>query len=455
MTSEIRTEAPSASTPVTRKRLTRRPFQVVVLALVTGGLYVPVWWLGVLREEHAHRTLREPEPDRSSGSLWHRIKLIVSAVAVALFFMALWFFFAVQAVVDDQTSPLVSAAWLFILFGVGGGVISLSQTDKRLRSLEEAATGRQPVGSVRRIGLRTAAVLTWPISWPIIVVNGVYAVERRLSVLPQSPEALSPEPACGDQVFAWKAWTRWRGHRQLLVRIIRACLWAAGKNGETECLIKVSALGDAERFRLPREFKEDATPEALRRFETILINVSGEHVRVRVRLKSGRVRRRSPYDAGVVLRVHGRPGTSREQVLRARDEVASAVQRGSGRFSRTAPTGDPAAESLGRALASAHLETERIIGIGAVALFGAASFLGNFAAAWAAAEPPGNWILVTQFLPAGIAAAASFAFFLRLLPSVTLAETAAQERIRRLSAEAAMAALGALMGVALSFLPGG
>jgi hypothetical protein len=416
----------------------RPPFRVALWSLATGGLYVAVWWYRVTRDVGA----------QSDSSRF--LRPFLSALSVALSVVGLWSFLWVSALLWPRA--LGTLAILCVFVGSIGTVASVGHTAASIRSLEQTIIGR-PELSRRRLKILAVALLLFVLTWPIVVVNFVYTIEQHLDRLLRSRRDTRRGMARGDGRYAWAGWTRWRGYRGLLARIARACLSVAGElAGRGNSVIEVRALGDRERFKTPEEFKEDATPEALRNFQTIRINTTGERLRVRVRLARGCRHGALPFGTGVVLAVHGSRWTSPEEVLYARRVIAAAIQRGSKR--RWMVIDGQADEGPRmRALRSASWEAERFIRTVVVAVFAVSYHVGFYLVA---PSIENLWIRLAAFQAgAAIGSATSFAFATLLLPNVSVAETAARERIRRLAGQVAVAAVSALFGAAVKRLLGG
>jgi hypothetical protein len=133
--------------------------------------------------------------------------------------------------------------------------------------------------------------------------------------------------------------------------------------------------------------------------------------------------------------------------------VVAAVARGSGRFTCSLIGDDSRATTLASAFRSAAWQTERRIGVAAVALFSFASYFAFVALIPVEGGGP-RWLYLAQSLVSGAAGALSSAFFVRWVPTVGLAETATRERVRRIAGQTVMIILGALVGAAVRLVLG-
>jgi hypothetical protein len=121
-------------------------------------------------------------------------------------------------------------------------------------------------------------------------------------------------------------WSEWRGSRELVARVVDAAEEALHEHGAgaLTCSILVSVKDDREVFDSPQSFRARVTPEALRRFESIEINVGDTLVAVEVSL----VRR---FGAGHVLlgvACQTDDPDDREAVDAVRRRVRGALDRG-------------------------------------------------------------------------------------------------------------------------------
>jgi hypothetical protein len=123
-------------------------------------------------------------------------------------------------------------------------------------------------------------------------------------------------------------WHFWRGSPELLAQIGRAAVRAVGTDGDPfpRCTIDVEVRGDHEVFA-PAEFAKGVTPEALRRFTSILISVEGVAQRPSVAIRRGTLRDRLSIHHGdeIVLMMDG---TEQQSGQRTLDVIRAAIMRG-------------------------------------------------------------------------------------------------------------------------------
>jgi hypothetical protein len=140
-------------------------------------------------------------------------------------------------------------------------------------------------------------------------------------------------PAVQASYEATEEWDGWRGSPELLAQVARGSVRATGRDGqETPGLIDIEVGGDHEIFSSPSDFTKNATREALRAFQSILIEARGETLGVAVVWRwrtSWASRIRSPADAEVLLKV---VGTDEKAVNTAFASVRASVKRGSVSF---------------------------------------------------------------------------------------------------------------------------
>ena len=126
-------------------------------------------------------------------------------------------------------------------------------------------------------------------------------------------------------------WNVWRGPPGLVAHIAAAGIWCLEHeiHSKADCLIDILVLDDHERYCSPADFAGNVTQQALRRFRSITIALSGEDIRATFRMRW----RRSWWRFGrgpeseVTLLVEG---TDAADVELLRQALHPAVCRGTG-----------------------------------------------------------------------------------------------------------------------------
>jgi hypothetical protein len=83
-----------------------------------------------------------------------------------------------------------------------------------------------------------------------------------------------------------RQWRGWRGSRDQLARVFRAMIDQAanGAASTPECRIEVEVKGDREVFSSPKQFLDEVTQEALRRFQRIKCTVNASGVAIEYKM---------------------------------------------------------------------------------------------------------------------------------------------------------------------------
>lgn len=127
-------------------------------------------------------------------------------------------------------------------------------------------------------------------------------------------------------------WTNWRGPPGLVAHIAAAGIWCLEHeiHSRADCLIDILVLDDHERYCSPADFTQNVTQQALRRFTSLAIQLSGEDIRATFIMRW----RRSWWhlglgpDSQVMLKVEGNDAAD---VRLLRQAVHPAVCRGAGK----------------------------------------------------------------------------------------------------------------------------
>jgi hypothetical protein len=139
----------------------------------------------------------------------------------------------------------------------------------------------------------------------------------------------SPSSHRARAYVAWAEWNGWRGPPELVAQIARAGLWAlAGTHPPTQdatCSIELEVDDDVERFADPKDFREQATADGLRRFSQLDLRMRLKDDDVHVCLSPINVKRGRP---GVVLLA---TATDERRAVALRDGVAASISRRAGR----------------------------------------------------------------------------------------------------------------------------
>jgi hypothetical protein len=126
-----------------------------------------------------------------------------------------------------------------------------------------------------------------------------------------------------------RTWHYWRGSLELLTQVARVGERAVKQhaNATTALEIVVDVDGDQEAFDSPTDFKNELTPEALRRFQQIAIRVDGGDLTAKVQLRWNHAwwKAKKGHDVDVELAVQS---TDKPAVKDTFQRLAAAMQRG-------------------------------------------------------------------------------------------------------------------------------
>lgn len=156
---------------------------------------------------------------------------------------------------------------------------------------------------------------------------------------PENPDPRREPSPLPQRGYAWAVWSACRLSPAMLAQVARAAAWQISEYDDgTQCFIDVTVAGDVERFRSGKEFREEATPQAQRRFSQIKISVRGSDYGLDITV-AREPTEQLPWDEvpSVVLAVGAAKDDCKPQVKAIRQGVAAAIDRGTFSFFHDEP----------------------------------------------------------------------------------------------------------------------
>jgi hypothetical protein len=141
---------------------------------------------------------------------------------------------------------------------------------------------------------------------------------------------VQPAPLWRTSAYGCAVWSACRGSPALFAQIAQAAVWQITRYaGATDCWIELSVSGDVERFRSPREFRDEATAQGQRQFSRLKISVRGPELGADITASRDPTERFSWREVpSVVLEVAAANAAREPQVRAIRQAIASAITRG-------------------------------------------------------------------------------------------------------------------------------